>query len=266
MRENQIGTLLRMNNITEEYVDFLQKLGMNTCQLCRVSDEYLSGQQGLQRSEETMTLLKNHHLSPGSLFTASPNGIIDPKVRTQNLLSICRQMNWAKRYDIRFILCHVGDLPENDEECYQGFISALQQLAAFAAENQQYFLFETGSINLEQLLKIFAAVNNEHLGYNFDPGNVFYYNLPNTPEEMIDQLGARIKAVHCKDAVRPKKGEKYGKETVLGEGDTGFVRLIPKLFEQGFSGPLIIEREIPIGPEQRRDISNAVVLLKNLRF
>ncbi|NMA20959.1 MAG: hypothetical protein GX927_10315, partial [Lentisphaerae bacterium] len=45
---------------------------------------------------------------------------------------------------------------------------------------------------------------------------------------------------------------------------TGFAGLIIKLLESDFDGPFIIEREIPIGPEQRRDISNAVQLLKSL--
>ena len=264
MTSHSLGTLLRMNNITEEYMEFLQGLGMNSSQVCRVSDEYLCGEEGFRRSEEIINLLKKYDLSPNSLFTTYNNGIIDPKNRAENLVSICRQMNWAKRYGIQYILCHVGELPENDEECCSGFVASLKQLAAFAAENQQYFLFETGSIPLESLLKIFTEVNHPHLGYNFDPANVMYYNLPDSPDKMLDELAPWIKAVHCKDGVRPAPGQQFGKETVLGEGETRFAELITKLLNSGFDGPFIIEREIPIGPEQRRDISNAVQLLKSL--
>ncbi len=264
MTPHPLGTLLRMNNITEEYMEFLQTLGMNSSQVCRVTDEYLCGDEGFRRSEEIIRLLKKYDLSPNSLFTTYNNGIIDSGTQGENLLSVCRQMNWAKRYEIQYILCHVGELPENDEESYRGFIKVLKQLAAFAAENQQYFLFETGSIPLEKLLKIFTEVDNPHLGFNFDPANVMYYNLPDSPEKMLNELGSWIKAVHCKDGMRPAPGEPFGKETVLGEGDTGFAELIIKLLRSGFDGPFIIEREIPIGPEQRRDISNAVQLLKSL--
>ena len=264
MKQHQLGTLLRMNSISEEYLDFLQKLGMNSSQVCRVTDEYLCGEEGFRRSEEIIRLLKKYDLCPNSLFTTYNNGIIDPKTRAENLVSICRQMNWAKRYGIQYILCHVGELPENDEECCRGFIASLQQLAAFAAENQQYFLFETGSIPLKRLPQIFKEVDNRHPGFTFDPANVMYYNLPDSPDEMLDKLGSWIKAVHCKDGVRPRSDEKFGKETILGEGETGFAELIPKLLRSGFDGPFIIEREIPMGPEQRRDISNAVQLLKSL--
>ena len=264
IKSHSLGTLLRMNNITEEYLDFLRGIGMNSSQVCRVTDEYLCGEEGFQRSEAVIRLLEKYGLSPNSLFTTYNKGIIALKNRAENLVSICRQMNWAKRYGIQYILCHVGDLPENDEECYNGFIASLRQLAAFAAENQQYFLIETGSIPLEWLLKIFTEVNSPHLGYNFDPANVMYYNLPDSPDEMLDKLGSWIKAIHCKDGVRPAPGEQFGKETILGEGDTGFAGLIIKLLESDFDGPFIIEREIPIGPEQRRDISNAVQLLKSL--
>lgn len=264
MASHPLGTMLRIGTIPEEYMEFQQKIGMNCSQIYRVTDEFLCGEEGFRRSEEAINLLRKYDLTPNSLFTVCPKGLIAPQTRAENLVNICRQMNWAKRYDIKYILCHVGDLPENDEECYPSLIAALKQLANFAAENQQYFLFETGTIPLDKLLKIFTEVDNPHLGFNLDPANVMYYNLPNSPEEMLDGLGFWIKAVHCKDGVRPAPGEPFGKETVLGTGDTDFVKLVQKLLKNGFDGPFIIEREIPFGPEQRRDIANAVQLLKNL--
>jgi sugar phosphate isomerase/epimerase len=36
---------------------------------------------------------------------------------------------------------------------------------------------------------------------------------------------------------------------------------LKRLIRNGFAGPLIIERELPLGPEQEKDIAEAVKLL-----
>ena len=56
-----------------------------------------------------------------------------------------------------------------------------------------------------------------------------------------------------------------GKETPLGKGDTRFAGLLLQLVNRGFRGPLIIERELPLGPEQQRDVAEAIAWLKQLR-
>ena len=51
---------------------------------------------------------------------------------------------------------------------------------------------------------------------------------------------------------------------MLGKGSTHFTGLLEKLLKGGFGGPLIIERELPLGPEQEKDIADAVKLIKSV--
>jgi len=264
MARHLLGTLLRTESVNKEYIAFLHSLGMTTCQLCRVNHQYLSGEDGKIRSTELVELLQAFAMPPCSLFLHAPGGIVNPKLRTNNMLHIARQMRWAKQYGIALLACHIGEVPESKDEFYYQFIGDLQELAHLAEECQQQFLFETGPMRVEWLQEILTDAGSDALGINFDPANMLIYNLPNSPRQMIAALAARIKVMHCKDAVRPPAGESRGKETVLGQGETEFAEVLPLLFAAGFTGPLIIEREIPIGPEQRRDITQAMTLLQAL--
>lgn len=264
MDKLEIGAMLRLGTFEPSYLEILQDIGIRESQLCRVTEKYLHGEAGMQESAELIQRLKQTQLPPTSIFVAAPGGIIDPKCRCKNMVNICRQLNWAGRRGIKYAVCHVGDLPEKEGAAFDQFIVELQQLARMAEENQQMFLFETGSIDGDTLLKIFQAVGSPALGLNLDMGNVLIYNLPESPLELYQKLGAWVKALHCKDAKRPQDGEKFGRETVLGEGDSGFVKLFQKIIRNGFQGPIVIEREIPIGPEQFKDLKNAVELLQKL--
>ena len=55
-----------------------------------------------------------------------------------------------------------------------------------------------------------------------------------------------------------------GRETPLGRGSTNFAALLRRLLDSGFRGPLIIERELPPGPEQEKDIAEAVQFLNSI--
>ena len=83
-----------------------------------------------------------------------------------------------------------------------------------------------------------------------------------------DRLSAeardRIRLVHCKDADPPEAGTARGRETPLGKGSTNFAALLKRLVDSGFRGPLIIERELPPGPEQEKDVAEAVQFLNSI--
>lgn len=67
------------------------------------------------------------------------------KDRAERMILSCRQMDWGKRYGIRYITCHAGFVPEERNEFYERFIADMKQLVRFAAANGQEFLFETGT-------------------------------------------------------------------------------------------------------------------------
>ena len=139
----------------------------------------------------------------------------------------------------------------------------MKQLVRFAASNGQEFLFETGTENAASLKRTIDDIDEPNVGINFDPANMLIYGTDD-PANVVAQLKDKIKVVHCKDAVPAVEGASRGKETVLGEGATQFADLLKSLLSSGFAGPLVIERELPLGPEQEKDIAEAVMFIKSI--
>lgn len=269
-----IGTLLRLPEITRERLRFLQQAGLECCQLARVGDDWLSGPRGADRSEQLWQLLDSCGIEPVSVFLSFPAqrftadgggfGLTPPAPRAGRMVSACRQMNWARRQGIDLITCHVGKMPDASTDLYQQLIDDLRQLAQFADENGQKFLFETGPESARQLQQTFSDVGMANLGINFDPANLLIYDQDD-PADFLTLLGDRVGLVHCKDGCRPEQAGQMGKETPLGKGDAHFAALLAQLVSGGFRGPLVIERELPMGPEQQRDVTEAIAWLKQLR-
>lgn len=270
----QIGTLIRCRDITEKRLGFYQKIGLNILQLAGVDEDYLApGKEAKQKSENLFALFLRYAFSVPCMFLSYPNqdwthpketaGLVPEKFRSERMLLSCRQMQWGKQYGIKYISCHVGFLPEKGTESYDTFVSEMRQLVMFAESNGQQFLFETGMESTQEMKQILSDLMPAHPGINFDPANLLIYDQED-PASFLDELENKVEVVHCKDARRPAPGAAFGRETILGEGDTGFAELLKRLLRNGFSGFLVIERELPPGEEQERDISNAVHFIQTI--
>jgi len=87
-------------------------------------------------------------------------------------------------------------------------------------------------------------VDRDNIFVNFDPANMILYGA-GEPIPALEQLGARVHSLHCKDATwSDKPGETWGAEVPLGEGDVDFAAFLNTLNKIGYTGPLTIEREI----------------------
>ena len=270
----QIGTLIRCAQITEERLAFLQGIGLNCIQLAGVFEEHLAPtSEARQKSEALLTLLDKYGLAVPTMFLSYPNqnwanpregiGVVPAATRAERMIISCRLMEWCKRYNINSVTCHVGFVPEERNEFYERFILDMRQLARFAAAMGQEFLFETGTETASHLKQTIDDIGEANVGVNFDPANMLIYNNGD-PAELVDRLAEKIKVIHCKDANPPAADAVRGRETVLGEGSTNFAVLLKRLIDGGFNGPLIIERELPPGPEQEKDIKEAVALIKSI--
>lgn len=269
-----VGTLLRLPDITAERLNFLHNAGIESCQLARVGEDWLSTGSGEKKSDELFALLQKNQILPASVFLyfighpadipTNGYGFIPENRRVERMVFACRQMNWAKSRGIKYISCHVGTMPKEKTPFYEQLISDLRMLVTFAEENGQFFLFETGPESVLYLKNIFADIDKKNLGINFDPANLLIYGNDD-PSVMLDEMFDRIKVVHCKDAVRSKVKGEMGKETVLGQGATNFESLLARLCRGGYRGPLIIERELMPGPEQEKDVAEAVIYINKLK-
>ena len=274
MNMPSIGTLLRCGSIDERRIAYYHEIGLDSLQIAGVYEDWLApGEAALQASDAFFALFRKYGITVPTMFMSYPNqdwkhpregiGLVPEKTRAERMILSCRQMNWAKRYGIRYITCHAGFVPEERNEFYEHFIADLKLLVRFAASNGQEFLFETGTENVAGLKQTIEDIGEPNVGINFDPANLLIYGTDD-PAVLADQLADRIRVVHCKDADPAEAGAPRGKETVLGKGSTRFAELLKKLLSDGFRGPLIIERELPLGPEQEKDIAEAVGLIRSI--
>ena len=267
---NQIGVLDRCGTIDERRIAFYKDIGLDCIQLAGVYEEWLApNDEAKKATADLKALLQKYDIAVPTMFFSYPNqwsnefGLVPARYRAERIALSCRQMEWGRQFGAKYFACHVGFVPEEKNEFYDQFILDLKMLARFAAINDQYFMFETGTETVAGLKEMIEAIDEPNVGINFDPANFLYYNNDD-PALLVDQLVDKILTVHCKDAVRPAEGEKHGKETVLGQGATNFRVLLKRILDHGFNGPLIIERELAPGPEQEHDFRNAVQLIKSV--
>ena len=270
----QIGTLLRAAQINESRVAFFKEIGLNCFQIAGIYEDCLAPTaEARKTSDGFFELFEKYGFTVPSMFLSylgqdwkNPRtgiGLVPEHTRAARMLTSCRLMEWCKRYDINLITCHAGMTPEVKDEFYGRFIADMKQLVRFAASLGQEFLFETGTESVANLKQIMDDIDEPNVGINFDPANLLIYNTDD-PAVMVETLADRIKVVHCKDANPPAEEGVRGKETVLGAGSTNFAVLLKRLIDGGFNGPLIIERELQPGPEQEKDITEAVKLIKSI--
>ena len=180
-------------------------------------------------------------------------GIVPPHARFERILDLKKGSDFAKKLGVDQIATHAGFIPEDpNTELYREAIVALREVAAHCKKNGQYFLFETGQETPFTLARAIEDIGLDNLGVNLDPANLILYGKAN-PIDSLYLLGKYIRDVHAKDGVYPDSGHSFGKETPLGQGHVNFPKLIARLKECGYDGPITIEREIH-GEQQIKDI------------
>ena len=268
-----IGTLLRCAQATEGRIAFFREAGLDCLQIAGAYEDWLAPTAEARRASDGLfDLFEKHGMTVPSLFLSyagqdwnNPEetvGLVPVATRSERMVVSCRQMAWAARYGIKFISCHAGFVPEDKGDFYARFIADMKQLLRFAAANGQEFLFETGTETAGSLMQLLDDLGEPNAGINFDPANMLIYNNGD-PSEVVEKAGGSIRVVHCKDANPPAAGAVRGRETPLGKGSTHFATLLRRLLDSGFRGPLMIERELSPGPEQERDVAEAIQFLNS---
>lgn len=271
-----LGTLIRCADITAERLEFYQRIGLSVLQLAGVGEEYLMGdEKSRAKSEALLALCEKYSLRVPCMFLSYPGqdwshpsetvGLTPEAYRAERMILSCRQIRWAEQYGMKYVSCHVGFFPEKGTESYARLVREMRQLVMFAEACGLQFLLETGMETANDLQTFFKDLAPACAGINFDPANLLIYDRDD-PETFLDLLQERVRIVHCKDAVRPQTGSACGKETVLGAGQTKIIDLLNRLRNENFDGYWIIERELPPGEEQERDIAQAVELIKSIEY
>jgi sugar phosphate isomerase/epimerase len=272
-----LGVFARLNREPEDVFAHVREEGFSYCQLAAPGDDYLYGAEGRRKTRRLLNAAEENGVTINSVFMTfsgqdwsaekgpSTLGLVPDEFRAERIARACRYGSWAKEIGVEEVAAHVGFIPEDaDCDCYRGFVRAMRNLALFLESQGQTFAFETGQESVAVLARTINDIGVPNLGINFDPANLLIYGL-GEPAELVAKLGSLITHIHCKDAVRAATLGERGKETLLGEGDTGFAQLLRELYSQGYRQPLTIECEMNRGAEQDADIQHARAVIEKIK-
>jgi L-ribulose-5-phosphate 3-epimerase len=138
---------------------------------------------------------------------------------------------------------HAGFLPtENDPE-RSAMLETLALAGDLAARKGVTLAFETGQETADLLRRTLDELKSPSLKVNFDPANMLLYDMGD-PIRAVEILAPDIRSVHVKDANRPTTGGQWGQEVPLGQGQVDIRRFVQALKKNGYTGSLIVEREV----------------------
>jgi L-ribulose-5-phosphate 3-epimerase len=190
-------------------------------------------------------------------------GLVPPEYRPVRIEALKKAADFAHQLGLPAIITHLGFIPENaTDSAFKEVVAAVKEVAVHLSGLGMEFWFETGQETPVTMLRLIEEVGTGNLGVNLDPANLILYGKA-SPVDALDVFGKYVRSVHAKDGLYPTNPYHLGEEVKLGLGKVNFPRLIARLAEIGYSGPLIIEREIS-GDQQIRDMQEAVTFLSGL--
>jgi len=174
-------------------------------------------------------------------------GINSKKYGPDRVSYLKKTANFACRLGVKEILIHAGFVANNPFSDEYGYmVATLMELAKYCGEIGISILLETGGESPVTLLRLIEDTGLDNLFVNLDTANLIMYGYGN-PRDAVYTLGERIRSVHIKDGLPPTTSRELGSEVDFGTGHVDFPRVLSDLIAKGYSGPIIIEREINDG-------------------
>jgi L-ribulose-5-phosphate 3-epimerase len=159
------------------------------------------------------------------------------------------------------LMLHAGFIPEPGNPDRMPFLNTLARASELAKAHNVTIAFETGQEIADLLRLTLDELKRPNLKVNFDPANMLLYDKGD-PLRAVEILGPDIRSVHVKDAKRPTTPGSWGTEVPLGQGEANIREFIKTLKKVGYTGPLLIEREVGNQKERLRDIAHGIRYLE----
>jgi L-ribulose-5-phosphate 3-epimerase len=203
---------------------------------------------------------------PGEDYTTPQSikvtgGFGDPATRGDRL----ERLRWALERTVQLgltdLMLHAGFLPGRDDPERPAMLDTLARAAQLADEKGVTLAFETGQETAELLRSTLDELRAPNLKVNFDPANMLLYDMGD-PIRAVEILGPDIRSVHVKDARRPAVPGRWGEEVPLGQGEVDIRRFIQTLKRVGYTGPLVVEREVGDRAGRLRDVAHGLAFLR----
>jgi sugar phosphate isomerase/epimerase len=274
----KLGVLIRYENELAKKLNFTERfqeaqaMGIDGCQLCFPTGEGYTDEvaqainTAVRETGFEISLLWAGWSGRNEWnFTEGPTtlGIVPLEYRATRVKELENASDFALKIGVRDIATHVGFIPENmTDPTYEPLVEVLKGLCLLYQSRGQNFLFETGQETPVTLLRTIEKIGTGNAFINFDTANLILYGKANSVDA-VRVFGKYIRNTHIKDGLYPINGTTLGEQVKVGEGLANFPELLKMLDACGYDGPLTIEREID-GEEQKRDIAEAVVYLRNL--
>lgn len=203
---------------------------------------------------------------PGEDYTTpatiqKTGGFGDPATRPQNIETFRWGVQRTVDLGLRDIMCHAGFIPLPGSPERKSFLDTIAQVAGIAAEKGVTLALETGQETADLLRLTLEELKLDNLKVNFDPANMLLYDMGD-PIRAVEILAPHIRSVHLKDAKRPLQKGVWGEEVPLGQGQANIPLFVKRLKEIGFTGALVIEREVGNQQERLRDVAHGIRYLK----
>jgi sugar phosphate isomerase/epimerase len=190
-------------------------------------------------------------------------GLVPRQYRAQRIAHFKQASDFAKKLGIPALHTHFGFIPEDpNDPLYKETVQALREVARYLKANGQLMLYETGQETPITLLRAITDVGLDNQFVNLDTANLILYGKGN-PVDALEVIGKLVRGTHAKDGLFPTDPKKRGEEVPIAQGKVDFPKVIARLKELGYDGPLTIEREIS-GPRQLEDIRKEKQYLEKL--
>jgi L-ribulose-5-phosphate 3-epimerase len=265
----RLGIIIHVAKDPEGSMQRVRDLGVPTCQAGTddFSDRVYNALKSAMDQHGIEITAINTSGGPPNKYTFYEGpltiGVVPPKYRQQRVDGYKRASDFAKRLEVPALHSHFGFIPENpNDPDYEGVVTALREVISHIKGNGQIVLYEAGQETPITMLRAITDVGLDNQFVNLDCANLILYGNGH-PLDALDVLGHLVRGTHAKDGLFPTDPKKLGKEVPIGQGKANFPKLIPRLKELGYPGPLTIEREIS-GPQQLEDIKQEKAYLENL--
>lgn len=248
----------------------LDQLGVNVTQIACGDPHHASWDEGDAMPEAARAsglVMTGAMLGfPGEDYTTprtikETGGFGNPADREERL----GRLDWALERTVALglndLMLHAGFLPEQGDPARSAMLDTLAKAAQRAAEKGITLAFETGQETAALLRATLDELKCPNLKVNFDPANMLLYDMGD-PIQAVELLGPDIRSVHVKDAKRPTTPGQWGEEVPLGQGEVDIRRFVQTLKKVGYSGPLVVEREVGNQAERLRDVARGLDFLR----
>jgi sugar phosphate isomerase/epimerase len=246
-----------------ELKGLLDRLGINVVQIACGDPHHASWDEGddMPRAALASGIVMTSAMLgfPGEDYTTpqtikATGGFGDPATRAKRLDRLRWGLERTRALGLSDLTLHAGFIPEPDDPGRTAMLDTLARAGQFAADAGITLAFETGQETADLLRGTLDELKAPNLKVNFDPANMLLYDMGD-PIRAVEILGPDIHSVHVKDARRTKVPGKWGEEVPLGEGDANIPQFLRALERVGYTGPLIVEREVGDQAGRLRDVA-----------